>query len=169
MKIPYFRIGSPTICTYCGDAGDAYDHVICVASQTINRKKSDRTEYGPIARSCSSCNGMLGSKYFNSFMERCSFVSHRINLRAKPVLWTRREMSELDWKLLKLVEQDVARRLWYRSRSDWFQSRDFWLNLESINWEQCLDSSHPKFNEQLFLFFKSTMNEIKSQRLEKSK
>jgi hypothetical protein len=160
--LPYFRFGSATACTYCGDTPEGMDHVICVAAQTISRKKSNRTLYGPVAYSCSGCNStILNSRGFGSFMERCEYVSKRLSKKADPVYWSQRELGQLDYSLRTFIENENRRRLWYRYRSDWFQSRDFFMNIEPLLWQDCLDPTHPKFNQELYQYFITSIKCIK--------
>lgn len=158
MKLPHFRFGSPTVCAYCGDVPCGIDHVMVVASQAFVRKQADRTSYGPTTFSCASCNSqILGSRGFDSFLSRCEFVSEKLSRKAKPVKWSERELSKLDYHLRVYIEQENAKRLWWRQRQDWFQSRDWLLNLEPLTFQKCFDPTSPKFSAELFSYFKSTL------------
>jgi len=162
MKIPHFRFGSSTVCTYCGDVPTGYDHVLAVAAQTISRKGHCRTGYGPTTHSCSSCNSeILGSKGFDSFFLRCQHVSNRIARKAKPVEWSNAQLRELDHNLRSFIETENNRRLWWRYRADWFQGRDWVLNLESLLHEPCFDPMSPKFCDELFRYFDSTIRFVR--------
>ena len=162
MKLPYFKFGTSTACTYCGDVPDGIDHVICIASQTNLRKHKIARGFGPVTYSCAGCNSaILGAKTFSSFMERCEYVSVRLNRKADPVNWTQAQLSELDHGLRTYVERDIKRRLWYRFRSDWFQSRDFFLGLEGLQWQSSLDPGAPNFSSELYEYFRSSLDSLR--------
>jgi hypothetical protein len=158
MKLPYFKFGSSTTCTYCGEDAESIDHVFCVCSQTMKRKNSDKTAYGPTTHACLDCNNKLGSRQFDSFLERCQFVSDRLAKKARPIMWTQGELNTLAYSLKDYVSREMKKRLYYRFRADWFQSRDFVLNLEVIRFELCLDETSPQYNEQMFRYFQSTIS-----------
>jgi hypothetical protein len=161
MKLPYFKFGTSSACTYCGDTPDGLDHVICIASQTINKKARNITGFGPVTYCCSSCNSIiLNGRRFGSFMERCEYVSRRLNKKADPVNWSKEQLMELDHGLRTYIERDIQRRLWYRFRSDWFQSRDFFLGLESLQWQKSLDPSGPYFSAEIYEYFKSSIHAL---------
>lgn len=159
MKIPHFFLGSKTTCTYCGEPADGIDHVICVASQTIGKRKRVMTGYGPTTASCSECNSaILNSKGFNTFMERCSYVSDRHSRKGGAAHWSEEQLSELGYGLREYIRRDQNRKLWYRFRADWFQGRDFFLGLESLQWEKCLDPMESSYNAELHRYFKSSID-----------
>ena len=161
--IPFFYIGSNKLCTYCGDPPTQLDHVIPVSYQTdIPVPQGRLTKFGPLAHSCRSCNTTLGNKYFSTFQERCEFASNAIDADTKPVTWSKKELKELDYSLQRYVEQAQARRLWMRFRSDWYQSRDYLLNIERIAWEPCLDRDSKRYNEKMFNYFESTIEWLKT-------
>ncbi len=167
MKLPYFKFGSPTLCTYCGDIPSGKDHIFAVSSQASTRSKSDKVCYGPTTPACATCNSaILGNKGFDSFWDRCSYVALRLEKRAKPIEWSKDQIGELDYKLRMFVEKEQNKRQWWRWRADWFQSRDFVLNLESLISEPCLDPMSPKFSSELFRYFDSTIRFIKAVRPE---
>ncbi len=95
-------------------------------------------------------------------MERCEYVSRMLNKKASPVYWSGAQLAQLDYNLRTYVENENRRRLWYRYRSDWFQSRDFFLNIEGIQWEKCFDPMEAKFSEELYTYFKSTIKAIQN-------
>ena len=163
MKYPFFRIGHHQLCVYCGDMANSVDHVIPVSYQTEeDRPQGWLTNFGPVAHCCSRCNNTLSNKYFDTFQERCREASELIDCEVKSVEWTKREILGLDLSLQRFVEQKQAYRLWMRFRADWFESRDYLLNLEQLAWEPCLDKSHKKFNPLLFNYFESTLRWIKT-------
>lgn len=160
--LPYFKFGTPTACTYCGDTPDGIDHVICIASQTNLRKGKVATGFGPTTYSCAGCNTViLGAKSFGSFFERCAYVSMRLNRKADPVYWSEQQLSELNYNLRTFIENENRRRLWYRFRADWFQGRDFYLGLESLRWQESLDRTSPKFSTELWDYFKTTVDAVR--------
>jgi len=73
--------------------------------------------------------------------------------KAKPIKWDIAELSKLDYSLRGYITQQNAKRQWFRWRADWFQSREFFTNLELIKFEPCLDPTSPKFNQELFVYF----------------
>jgi hypothetical protein len=156
MKLPSFCFGNDSTCTYCGDVASSMDHCIPVLSQSTFRKGKMPT-YGPRTPSCQACNGILGSKYFDTFLERCQYVSDGWKSRVKPVIWTNKEINELQGQLRSFVSQDVQRRLHVFNRSDWMDTRDFWLNLESLTWVQQLKQGDVRFHKGLFDYFRSTI------------
>lgn len=156
--IPHFDFGSPTTCTYCGDDANATDHVIAVSYQKSGRRKpSDRHGYGPVTYCCISCNSILSNKWFNGFEERCRHVSTSLNRHATAVQWTNKEIAKVDYSLQGYLEHERNKRLWYRYRADWFQSKDFFLNIEQLRYEPALDRFSPVYNEALADYFRSTL------------
>lgn len=163
MTLPFFTIGHHKFCVYCGDHATETDHVICVSSQTIHPKPARRrTDFGPIAHCCKSCNHILHDKGFDNFDQRCKHVADNINASTQAVIWTKEEIQKLDISLRRYVEHDQARRLWMRMRADWFQSRDYLLNLEQLAWEPCLIKDNPKFNQEMFDYFEVTLIWVKT-------
>lgn len=45
-------------------------------------------------------------------------------------------MDQLTGTLRSYVENDSRRRLWIQTRADWYDSTDYWRNLESLEWEK---------------------------------
>ena len=121
-----------------------------------------KTHFGPIAYCCLSCNSILSNKVFDNFQDRCAEVSNSLNEKTKAVIWSKEEMRKLDVSLKRFVEQDQAKRLWMRYRSDWYQSREYLLNIEPILWEGCFDRLDTQYNEFLFNYFESTFIWIKT-------
>lgn len=136
--LPVFSFGNPGSCTYCGDPADCRDHVIPVSAQ--NDKRDSRgnrvgSQYGPWCWSCSDCNRRLSSHRFTSFQQRCQWISDRLSIKALPVHWHLWELQKLDFGLRSYIVADRMRRLWFRSRSDYYQSREFYLGLEKLVFE----------------------------------
>jgi len=162
MRYPFFKIGHHSLCVYCGDPANATDHVIPVSFQTDHPKPPNRkTAFGPVAFCCRSCNSILSNRIFDSFDDRCREVSRSINRDVKPVLWTKGEVRRLDISLRAYIEREQAYRLWMRFRSDWYQSRDYLLNLEQLSWVPYLNREHKAFHSELFKFFEITLIWVK--------
>lgn len=149
-----FKFGSMATCCYCGDPATSLDHIIPVAIQTINRgNRRLIKDHGPVVWSCADCNNHLSSRRFNSFTDRCRWASERLNSKAKPIIWSNDEISKLSGKILSFVKQETAKRKWLRNRADWYESRDFYLNIESLLWEPALDAKSDEFSEELHTHF----------------
>lgn len=135
---PVFWFGNSKWCTYCGDTAECKDHVIPVSCQNDKRTRHNTRasgDYGPWCWACSDCNRRFGGHFFNSFQERCQWISDRLSLKALPVEWHIWEANQLDYSLRSYVLFERMQRLWYRSRADYYQSRDFYLGLEKLLWE----------------------------------
>lgn len=143
VKLPVFKFGTPKYCTYCGDYANEQDHVIAVSYQHNNasvmgaRTRTDRQgrSSGPTCYCCTECNRHLSNRWFDTFKERCEWAKQRLENKVKPILWRNSELEELDYKLRHMVETAIKRRQWQRMRADYYQSRDFFLGLESLVWE----------------------------------
>lgn len=160
--LPSFRFGSPNVCAYCGDIPIGIDHVFCIASQTNRRRKGRMINgFGPTTYSCIYCNSTLGDKRFDFFHDRCFYVHDRLLYKTGEVLWTDKEISELDYSLQRYVQRKQDRRKWFNWRVNWYDTRDFMLNLESLLWEPTLDKTSPKFHEEIFNYFNQTMLMVK--------
>lgn len=158
--LPFFRFGNPTTCCYCGDPAVGVDHVFCVASQTISRRSSDKRCYGPITFACYDCNSHIGSRAFDTFWERCEFASFRIKTKIKPILWSNQELHGLDYSLKKFVERSIAKRRWIQSRADWFETREFMLNIEDMGWELRQGGPVGRDAHNVRSYFSSTLAQV---------
>lgn len=154
-NIPYFIFGSKHYCMYCGDIAHEIDHVIPISFQTL--QGGNQTHFGPVTKTCDLCNRHLTNHWFDTFYERCQAASHIIEGKALPVIWSKKEIETLDSSLKSYVEREQKRRLWYRERADWFQSRDFLLSLKDLLWQPCLDKTNVRYNNFLFNYFNSTI------------
>jgi len=163
MSLPYFKFGCSTICTYCGDDSDSMDHVMVKSGQAILRsKKNAMTGYGPVTPSCHACNSrLLNSRGFDTFYERCQHVSWRLEKKALPIDWSKRQLGELDYGLRGYVEREQEKRKWWRCRADWFQSRGWVVNLEPLLSEAVLDAKSHRFSSELFGYFESTVRFVR--------
>lgn len=157
--LPYFKFGSPTTCTYCGEPATELDHLFAVSRQLWERKhKGNRLKhYGPVTYCCCHCNDALSFKEFDTFLERCLFISKLYSKKGKVVVWSNKQIKELDYKLGTFIEHERNKRLWFRSRADWYESRNFLLGISQLIFEPSLDKTSPKFNEHLYNYFYSAV------------
>lgn len=133
-QLPHFTFGNRLDCTYCGDPPNCQDHVIAVSYQH-GHYKARRESNGPMCWACGDCNRALYNRYFDTFKARCEWARWRIEKKVKPIEWHQRELMRLDYTVRSYCEQQMRKSHWLRSRSDWYQSREFYLNLESLVWE----------------------------------
>jgi hypothetical protein len=162
VVLPYFVIGNSLSCVYCGSDAETKDHVIPVAQQTVNPNPKGRlTSFGPVAYCCSRCNTKLSDRYFETFDQRCQWISQVWNVRAKPVFWSNAQIEKLDHKLKMFIRQERDKRLGFRLRSDWYGSRDYLLSLEPLLWQKELDPSNRKASAVLIRYFHDTLNLLK--------
>lgn len=142
MYLKHFDIGSPGVCVYCGDNATARDHVIPHAFQTNERRHANVFEgFGPTAFCCNHCNSTLSNSIQSTFMDRCERISHRLNVMAKPVVWSNSEINSLDYTLMTIVKKTRAKLLLLRYRADWFQSDDFYLNIDHLEYQPEIKAS----------------------------
>lgn len=161
-NLPDFTFGLKGVCTYCGDPADSIDHIIPVSANTIApRKGKTITRFGPTTFACRDCNAKISSRGFDSFWERCQWRRSQINEITKPVIWSSAQINELGYSLKTLVAKEVQKRRWMIMRSDWFESRDFFLCLEQIIGQDCLDPRSDRFNKDMFAYFQSTLERTK--------
>lgn len=163
---PYFIFGSPTTCTYCGNPAAEQDHVIPVSSQTdlkliIERLRSKKL-VGPVTYSCVECNYKLSTNTFPNFLARCQFISNTYSSKAKAVLWSLKQINALDYTLGSFILSERNKRLSYRVRADWIETRDFTLGLSNLKFEPVLSKNSPKFDPFLFNYFRSSLRLIES-------
>lgn len=110
---------------------------------------------------CTRCNSFLSNRFFSDFKTRCEFVRDYLNRMARPVTWHGWELAKLDHGLRSYVQKEQRRRLWLRMRADWFEGRDFLLNIEPLLWERHLDRFSDTFHKGLYDYFWSTLNMLK--------
>lgn len=134
LLLPNFSFGSPSCCTYCGCAATQKDHVIAVSYQSIS-KKHRFSGTGPWCWACGNCNRSLSNRYFDSFKDRCEWVQWLYESKAKPIEWHIWELGPLDHNLRSHIRAEMERRKQFRGKADFYGSRDFYLNLESLIWE----------------------------------
>ena len=154
--IPTFTFGNCGICAYCGDVADSKDHVIPLSYQT-DRPKLSRSDSGPMTFACRPCNSFLSNRMFPDFRTRCEFVRDYLNRKSRPVLWSMRELGELDYGLRKLILKERNKRLWIRARADWYEGRDYLLNIEMLLWEPRIDRYSQLFHKATYEYFWSTI------------
>lgn len=148
-NLPYFRFGNDSVCTYCGDPATERDHVIPVIFQH-NHDQQRGTINGPITYACHRCNCSLGSHWFDTFSERCRWLSDRIVDGGVTVTWHGWEMAWLDHTLRSYVKKRRNYRKWQAERADWYESRDYWLNIENLQWELQIHSASNPFLKNYF-------------------
>lgn len=161
--LPFFKFGGPESCTYCGEFADQTDHVIAVASQVklLHIVRGRKRRYGPITPCCAFCNRILHAHEFGSFLERCKFVAETYSDRTGPELWTEEEATSLGYTLRTLILERRNLIRWNQQKSNWFQSREFFLNLEELTYIPWLEERNPRFSKELFGYFSSTIKAIK--------
>ena len=157
MIIPSIKFGNEGVCTYCGDVATAVDHCIPISFQTLENRLGKMRKYGPQTPSCHHCNSKLSSKHFDTFYDRCKFVSDSWSDELKPVLWTQKEIEGLSGWLRNRVASEMNRRMWLFNRADWMDTRDFWLNIENLTWDERLSVGSKTFHPALYEYFKSTV------------
>ena len=131
--LPTFGFGNPNLCAYCGQLPQSRDHVIPVSYQSDRRR--NWTEFGPWCWACLDCNSALTNRYFDSFKARCEWAQWRIEAKAKPIDWHKWELERLDRNLRSHIQTEMKKREWLRARADFYGSREFYLNLESLVWQ----------------------------------
>lgn len=151
LKLPSFSFGSPNCCAYCGNKADCRDHVIAVSYQS-NSKKHRFSGNGPWVWSCNDCNENLSNRYFDTFGDRCEWNQWRLTAKVKPVEWHTWELKPMDYNLRSHIRAEMEQRKQWQSRADFYGSREFYLNLESLIWEvaQLRDSLGAKFLRAYF-------------------
>lgn len=136
LILPSFGFGDERDCAYCGDPATQRDHVIAVSYQTIQKRRAKMAvRFGPWCWACSDCNRHLSNRYFDSFKERCEWAHWRLAKKTKPIEWHQWELKNLDYTLRTYIRKQIAKRLWIQQRADWYETRDFYLNLENLIWK----------------------------------
>jgi hypothetical protein len=157
QDLPLFSFGQPQRCTYCGTYDpNGRDHVIPVSMQHVHDEHR-WTINGPWTYCCQSCNSILSNHLFDSFLDRCRHVAGRLAERVKPVMWHQWELIRMDYSLRKYIQAQIASRILMHSRADWFESREFYCNIENLKWEF---SEKVKPRTFLYSFFSETVREI---------
>lgn len=163
IGLPSFFFGNERVCTYCGDPADGIDHIIPFAYQRSGKRTAAfKVQGGPRTGCCKYCNSIKGDRHFLSFDECCRDIRDRLDDEASPVVWSMREIRKLDYTLRTYVEQQRRRRLWLRGRADWYESRNFLLNLESLLWVPFLEKGNLKYDKFLGNYFEYTIAFVKT-------
>lgn len=159
MSLPVFSFGHCSRCTYCGDPASDREHVIPVSYQAMNRKAAFVAR-GPWTWACRDCNAALWNRGFDTFGARCEWAHWRLNKRLQPIHWTFGELSALDYGLRKHVQHEMAKRKWLFHRADWYQSREYYLNLESLAWEANQRKPDTPGAQFILAYFSDTLREL---------
>lgn len=128
--VPDYLFGCLGICTYCGERATSIDHVIPVSyfDNQIIRTGSSRSK-GVRTYSCSDCNCMLNNKYFNTFKDRCKYVSQRIGQRYRAVLnlpiWSLEEFEELGKNIKARLGEKLNLKAVVLERLRWQTTQEF--------------------------------------------
>jgi hypothetical protein len=97
-------------CFYCGVRGTARDHIYPVAERSGFRRFGGQET----VRVCTECNGLLGSRFFESITERCQYVADHLfakyNLGKTAVDWQDWEIEELGPLLQRRIKKALALR-----------------------------------------------------------
>lgn len=130
-------IGMPYVCAYCGEPANTLDHVIPWSFLEFRERKHAGKAPGLRVWSCSGCNGILGSKMFPSFLDRCSHVSCRLRKKYAKVIdtancWDESEINQMDGNLKKYIKNSLNLGKIMRQKAEWYESRGFWENYESM-------------------------------------
>lgn len=157
--LPVFYFGNQSKCTYCGDPADTRDHIIPVSYQQTSRKAAF-SGCGPMTYACRNCNLTLSNRWFDTFKQRCEWMSWRISQKAAPILWSNHQIQKLDHSLRSYVHQKMMRNKWFRFRADFYESREYILNIENLSWEMQRIEADTIAKAFLFAYFSETLNEI---------
>lgn len=164
-RFPKMTFGSWVACTYCGAIPGARDHAIAASFVSPVDRHLNRDlvfQYGPQCPACGNCNAMLGDKYFDTFSQRATYVSAKLQKKAAKIpRWDQSEMRPLKYSLKQLVIKGQANKVEYTQRANWFGSREYCENLESLLYEPMLTESHPSFNKLYYGYFESTMDMVR--------
>ena len=164
---PMFLIGCWSNCAYCGFESECRDHVWPVVMLTGMDRKLERNavmQMGPQVLACSFCNSKLAARYFPDFQTRAEFMSRAWLKKAEKVSaeWGEAEKMKLAYSLRKFVEQKQEEKRSYELRSKWFDSAEFYENLNGLLAQETLLSYAPGFREDYYEFFKRTIELIRS-------
>lgn len=163
-RYPGFVFGDGRQCAYCGDPAQDRDHVFPVSFMTTTDRSVHRRlkELGPQTYSCKQCNAWLSNRYFDTFRDRCVAVYDTLINRAgdESAHWEEQELKRLGYGLQSFVRQHQARRAWYLMRADWWLSDDYFLNIESLLYEPFLTTTHPKYHNEYYRYFRDTISGI---------
>lgn len=154
--VPSFIFGNPNYCTYCGNKSNSIDHVIPISSYR-NRHTKGGKDAGVRTYACMNCNGILGSKHFDTFRQRLEFVIGKITKAAakfqRTASWSDEEIAEMDHTLRtyianRQIEMRVADR-----RTVWATTYEFRASMETLKGVHCLNKESPKFTKWIYDYF----------------
>ncbi len=163
---PKFRFGSWNHCAYCGATPTGTDHAIPMAyiscaDRRWNHSAADKI--GPQTPACHFCNvKLLNKKGFDSFEERCRFVSdrlRRIAIRSSAV-WSENEIQQLRDKLQSFVRFKRQEKSDFQERANWFYTLEYYRNLENLLYEPLLIKGEEAFHKAYYEYFRTTIAEI---------
>jgi hypothetical protein len=106
---------------------------------------------------------MLGWRMFESFDERCLWVSNRYAALAEKYgsAWKLSQLKQFDYILRKFIEQKIRNGKLLQRASDWFNSAEYIDNLESLLYEPRLEIGSLKYHDVYYLYFKPTLDAIR--------
>ncbi len=163
---PKFKFGSWEHCAYCGAVPTSIDHAIPMAYISCADRRwnpSAAGKVGPQTPACHFCNvRLLNSKGFNSFEERCQFVSDRLRslaIRSSSV-WSEPEIERLQGKLQSFVRFKQHEKSDFKQRSAWFYGPEYYHNLENLLYEPLLIKGERAFHKAYYEYFGTTISEI---------
>lgn len=80
----------------------------------------------------------------------------------QPINWTEADLKTIDYTLRTYIRHQIALRRWRAQRADYYESRDFYLGLESLAFHvsQLGDSLAHKFMRR---YFRSILWDFKEQ------
>ena len=163
-----FIFGNCGTCTYCGSESDtSIDHVIPVNwFSKRGSRQSRQTGSGIRTWACQLCNSGLGDKYFNTFSDRTFFVERFLRRRYSKTLssedWEPSEIAELSGKLKSYVLKAQTELTLIRDMVEWRNSDRFYMNLEDLLYQPCLDPTDQKYSEVVAQFFEAELPMIRS-------
>jgi uncharacterized protein YlaI len=158
LIVPNFIFGSHEHCTYCGEIPSSLDHVIPVSQfSDKDRRHKDFYNKGIRTYCCMPCNQKLGSKVFNTFLERVLHIREKIIAEAqknsRTASWSDEEIVELDYTLQTYIASKQIQIRRNDLRSEWAFSYSFYQNIENLKTAHCLDESSPKYLEWVKDYF----------------
>lgn len=155
---PKMLFGEPNICTYCGQPSNCIDHVIPFSYYSVVVSKRARDSTGIRTFSCNMCNGILGDRFFDTFLDRIKFVNatwiQKGQKYARSASWSDQEIADLDHTLRTYVASQTYKIRFYDSVAEWPFSSGFWFAIDNLKSSNVLDREHPKYSEFAASFFK---------------
>ena len=156
---PNLRFGVEGLCSYCGEAAEADDHVIpysVIDTRNVKRKKTEPNK-GLVTPVCSFCNGHLGSRVFSTWTDRIGFLRKIFAKKSKKYRkagsWTEDELNEIDYTLRTEIIRGIREMERLDRQSIWESSLAYkrvFLSVEESG--GFLDNQSPYY-ESLHYFF----------------